>query len=46
MITALVQFKLPQPISRKKAHEIFSGTVPKYREIQGLTRKEQVEDRR
>jgi hypothetical protein len=39
MITALVQFKLPQPLSREKAREIFSGTAPKYREIQGLIRK-------
>jgi hypothetical protein len=39
MITALVQFKLPQPLSREKAREIFSGTAPKYRKIQGLIRK-------
>jgi hypothetical protein len=39
MITALVQFKLPQPISREKAREVFSGTAPKYREIHGLIRK-------
>ena len=39
MITALVQFKLPQPISRTQAREIFSGTAPKYREIAGLIRK-------
>jgi hypothetical protein len=39
MITALVQFKLPQPLSREKAGEIFSSTAPKYREIQGLIRK-------
>jgi len=39
MITALVQFTLPQPISREKAREIFSSTAPKYREIQGLVRK-------
>lgn len=39
MITALVQFKLPQPLSRDQAREIFSGTAPKYREIQGLIRK-------
>ena len=39
MITALVQFKLPQPISRGKAREIFSSTAPKYREIHGLIRK-------
>ena len=39
MITALVQFKLPQPLSREKAREIFAGTAPKYREINGLIRK-------
>ena len=39
MITALVQFKLPQPITREQAREIFSGTAPKYRGIQGLIRK-------
>lgn len=39
MITALVQFELPQPLSREEAREIFSGTAPKYREIQGLIRK-------
>jgi hypothetical protein len=39
MITAIVQFKLPQPISREKGKEIFSGTAPKYREVPGLIRK-------
>ncbi|MDR3629741.1 MAG: YdhR family protein [Desulfocapsaceae bacterium] len=39
MITALVQFRLPHPISRKEAREIFSGTAPKYTEIKGLIRK-------
>jgi hypothetical protein len=39
MVTALVQFKLPQPLTREKAREIFSGTAPKYREVQGLIRK-------
>jgi hypothetical protein len=39
MITALVQFKLPQPLSREKASEIFSGTAPRYRDIDGLIRK-------
>jgi hypothetical protein len=39
MITAFVQFKLPQSLSREKAREIFLGTAPKYREIQGLIRK-------
>ena len=39
MITALVQFKLPQPLSRDKARDAFSGTAPSYRKIQGLIRK-------
>jgi hypothetical protein len=39
MITALVQFKLPQPITLDKAREIFSSTAPKYREVHGLIRK-------
>jgi hypothetical protein len=39
MITAIVQFTLPQPISLEKGREIFSGTAPKYREIPGLLRK-------
>ncbi len=39
MITALVQFTLPQPLSREKAREVFSSTAPKYREVHGLFRK-------
>jgi len=39
MITALVQFKLPQPVTREKAQEIFISTAPKYRETPGLIRK-------
>jgi len=39
MITALVQFKLPQPVTRDKAREIFTSTAPKYREVPGLIRK-------
>ena len=39
MITALVQFKLPQPVTRDQAREIFSSTAPKYRDIHGLIRK-------
>lgn len=39
MISAFVQFKLPQPVTREKAREIFSSTAPNYREIQGLIRK-------
>jgi hypothetical protein len=39
MITAIVQFKLPQPVTRDKAKELFLGTAPNYREIKGLLRK-------
>ena len=39
MITALVQFRLPHPLSRKEAGEIFSTTAPKYKNIKGLIRK-------
>ena len=39
MITAIVQFELPQPISLERAREIFSSTAPKYRETPGLLRK-------
>ncbi|MGC8657767.1 MAG: YdhR family protein [Desulfomonilaceae bacterium] len=39
MITAIVKFKLPQPITVDKAKEIFSSTAPKYREVKGLIRK-------
>jgi hypothetical protein len=39
MITALVQFKLLQPISRDKAREVFSSTAPNYTKTPGLIRK-------
>jgi len=39
MITALVQFKIPMPMSREKAKEVFASTAPKYQEAQGLIRK-------
>jgi len=39
MITALVQIKLPEPMARDKAQEVFAGTAPKYREVKGLIRK-------
>jgi Putative mono-oxygenase ydhR len=39
MITAIVEFKLPQPITREKAMEIFLSTAPRYRETNGLIRK-------
>jgi len=39
MITVLVRFKLPQPISIDQAKEIFLGTAPKYQGMPGLIRK-------
>ncbi len=39
MITALVQIKLPEPMARDKAQEVFAGTAAKYREVKGLIRK-------
>ena len=39
MITALVQFKLPQPVTAEKAKDIFLSTAPRYRETPGLLRK-------
>jgi hypothetical protein len=39
MITAIVQFKLPQSITREKGEEIFLSTAPKYKGLPGLRRK-------
>ncbi len=39
MITVIVEFKLPQPISSQQAREIFLSTAPKYQGLQGLIRK-------
>ena len=39
MITALVQFKLPKPMTTDKAQAVFAETAPKYRDVQGLIRK-------
>ena len=39
MITALVQFKLPEAMTTDKARSVFAGTAPKYREVKGLVRK-------
>jgi hypothetical protein len=39
MITALVQFKIPEPMSQDKAAEVFAGTAPRYQEARGLIRK-------
>ncbi len=39
MITAIVEFQLPQPITTSEAKAIFLGTAPKYRGMPGLIRK-------
>lgn len=39
MITALVQFKLPEPMTTDEAQSVFAETAPKYREVKGLMRK-------
>ena len=39
MLTAIVQFRLPAPVSRDRAQELFLGTAPKYRDAEGLVRK-------
>ncbi|MEI7613790.1 MAG: monooxygenase [Betaproteobacteria bacterium] len=39
MITAIVEFKLPQAISIDQARETFLSTAPKYKGIAGLIRK-------
>ena len=33
MITAMVQIKLPEPMTRDKAQVVFADTAPKYREV-------------
>jgi hypothetical protein len=39
MITALIQFKLPRPVTKEQAQEIFLCSAPKYQDIPGLIRK-------
>jgi quinol monooxygenase YgiN len=39
MITVIVQFKLPQPLTRDEARKAFSATAPNYRKLPGLVRK-------
>ena len=39
MITALVQIKLPEPMGKDKAKDVFAGTAPKYQKVKGLIRK-------
>lgn len=39
MITVIVEFNLPQPITNSQAKEIFLNTAPKYQGMPGLLRK-------
>lgn len=39
MVTAVVQFKLPAPLTREKARDLYSATAPKYQTVDGLIRK-------
>ncbi|MGE5818038.1 MAG: YdhR family protein, partial [Deltaproteobacteria bacterium] len=39
MITTVVQFKLPAPVTREKAKDLYLGTAPKYQTVEGLIRK-------
>lgn len=39
MITAIVQFALPKPVSLEGAARMFESTAPKYQNLPGLVRK-------
>lgn len=39
MITVIVEFKLPEPITRVQAREMFLSTASKYKGLTGLVRK-------
>ncbi len=39
MITAIIEFNLPKPITREEAQSIFLSTAPKYQNVPGLVRK-------
>lgn len=39
MITAITNFKLPKPVTREEAKNIFLSTAPKYQNVPGLFRK-------
>lgn len=39
MITVIAQFKLPQPMTRAQAREVFLSTAPRYKGLTGLIRK-------
>jgi heme-degrading monooxygenase HmoA len=39
MITVVVQFNLPKPVSAEEATKMFEQTAPKYKNLPGLVRK-------
>lgn len=39
MISAIVQFRLPKPLTREKAQALFLESAPTYRKAKGLIRK-------
>lgn len=39
MITVIVEFKLPEPITKEQAQKTFLSTAPKYQKMSGLVRK-------
>ncbi len=39
MITAFVQFTLPEPLAAGRAREVFLASAPRYRDLPGLLRK-------
>ena len=42
MITTITKFKLPSPITKSEAKDIFLSTAPKYKDLPGLIRKSYV----
>ncbi|MGB7949886.1 MAG: YdhR family protein [Candidatus Binatia bacterium] len=39
MVTAIVQFRIPEPMTEQQAKEVFMSTAPKYQQARGLIRK-------
>jgi hypothetical protein len=39
MVTVIVQFQLPKPLTQKEAMSLFMSSAPKYQQVQGLERK-------
>jgi len=39
MITVIVQFQLPEPLTLEQARQVFLSTAPKYQGLPGLVRK-------